>query len=142
MVHITTSWRGVAVLVAAALAILGVIAWSLSRPDENTPDLGTRTVQAGDVEVTMTALALNGSGAVFKIVLDTHTVELDLDLAASAQLTVNGAVADGAVWEGQGPGGHHREGTLRFATPVPAGATADLRVIGLPQDVTGTWSAP
>ncbi|MDX8034846.1 hypothetical protein SK803_31910 [Lentzea sp. BCCO 10_0856] len=142
MVHITTSWRGVAVIVVVALVVVGAIAWWLSRPEPSSADLGTRTVQAGDVEVTMTALALDGSGAVFKIVLDTHTVELDLDLAASAELTVNGAVADGAVWEGQGPGGHHREGTLRFATPVPAGTTVDLRVIGLPQDVTGTWSAP
>ena len=140
--HITTSWRGVAVVVAIALAVLGVVAWFLTRPDPAPADLGTRTVQAGEVEVKMTALTLNGSGATFKIEFDTHTVELGLDPAASARLTLNGTSAEGASWDGQGPGGHHREGTLRFTTPVPSGAAVELRITGLPQDVTGTWSTP
>jgi len=41
-----------------------------------------------------------------------------------------------------GPGGHHREGTLRFTTPVPAGANVELRLTGLPADVIGAWTAP
>jgi hypothetical protein len=142
MLHITRSWPGVAVIVAVALVVVGAIAWWLSRPEPSAADLGTRTVQAGDVEVTMSALALDRSGAAFRLEFDTHTVELALDPAASARLTVNGSQVDGASWDGQGPGGHHREGTLRFTTPVPAGAAVELRVTGLPQDAIGTWSAP
>ncbi|MDX8143230.1 hypothetical protein SK854_13970 [Lentzea sp. BCCO 10_0061] len=142
MSHISTSWRGVAVIAVAALVVVGAIAWWLSRPEPGPADLGTRTVQAGAVEVTMTALTLDRSGAAFELKFDTHTVELALDPAASARLTVNGRQVEGASWDGQGPGGHHREGTLRFTTPVPAGAAIELRVTGFPQDAIGTWSAP
>jgi predicted small integral membrane protein len=141
MVHITTSWRGAAVVVAIALVVLGVVAWSLTRSGSTPADLGTRTAQAGEVEVTMTALTLDRSGAVFKIMFDTHTVELGLD-PATAVMTVNGTQAAGAAWDGSGPGGHHREGTLRFTTPVPLGAAVELRITGLPQDAIGTWTAP
>ncbi|WP_340682759.1 hypothetical protein LCL61_29400 [Amycolatopsis coloradensis] len=143
MVHITTSWRGVAILGAIALVVVGVVAWSLTRSDEApAAGLGTRTVRAGEVEVTMTALTLDRSGAVFEIEFDTHTVDLGLDPAAAARLTVNGTSAGGAGWDGQGPGGHHREGTLRFSTPIPPAAAVELRITGLPQDATGTWIAP
>jgi hypothetical protein len=142
MVHITTSWRGVAVAVAIALIILAEVAYLLTRPAERPADLGTRTVQAGEVEVTMTALTLDGSGAAFKIAFDTHTVELSLDPASAARLTVNGTSADGAIWDGQGPGGHHREGTLRFPAPIPSGASVELSITGLPRDANAAWSAP
>jgi hypothetical protein len=99
-------------------------------------------VQVGAVEVTMTPLALDTSGAVFQVELDTHSVELGLDMACSAHLRIGDRVVDGASWDGQGPGGHHREGTLRFATPVRAGAEVELRIIGLPADATGSWTAP
>jgi hypothetical protein len=142
MVHITTSRRGVAVVVAIALAVLGVAAWLLTRPESSRADLGSRTVQSGEVEVTTTALTLDTSGATFRIELDTHTVELDLDVAATARLTVNGTSVAGARWDGQGPGGHHREGTLTFTTPIPSGAGVELRITGLSQDAVGNWSAP
>ncbi|GAA3857434.1 hypothetical protein [Amycolatopsis tucumanensis] len=104
--------------------------------------LGTRTVQAGSVEVRMTALALDRSGATFRMQFDTHSGSLDLDPAATAQLRVNGQPVAGATWDGAGPGGHHREGTLRFPDPVPAGAGVELRLTGLSQDVTSSWTAP
>lgn len=141
MVHITTSRRGVAVVAAIALVVLGVVAWSATRSGSAPADLGTRTTRAGEVEVTMTALTLDHSGAVFRVEFDTHTVELGLD-PATAVMTVNGTQAGGAAWDGSGPGGHHREGTLRFTTPVPSGAAVELRITGLPQDAIGTWTAP
>ena len=90
----------------------------------------------------MTALVLDASGARFRVVLDTHTGVLDLDLAGAAELWVAGRLAGAGTWEGTGPGGHHREGTLRFTTPVPAGANVELRLTGLPADVIGAWTAP
>jgi hypothetical protein len=128
--------------VVAVVALVG-LAWWLSRADDTaTSVLPARTVQAGDVEVILTPVTLDASGAVFRVELDTHTTPLDLDMAASARLRVNDTTtSDTASWDGQRPGGHHREGTLRFTTPVPAAATVELRITGLPADVTVSWSA-
>src|SRR5215207_654427 len=108
----TTSRRTLAVVAVIALVALAAVAWWLSRPDDTTASGFTeRTVQAGAVDVTMTPITMDASGAVFRLTLDTHTVPLDLDMSAAAQLRVNDRVTDGAGWDGQGPGGHHREGT-------------------------------
>jgi hypothetical protein len=144
MKPIATSRQTLAVAVALATVALAAIAWWVMRPGntDDTAVLAARTVQAGAVEVTMTPLALDASGAAFQVKLDTHSVELDLDMASSAHLRIDGSTVDGASWDGQGPGGHHREGTLRFATPVPTGANVELRIAGLPTDATGSWTAP
>jgi len=136
--------RILAVIAAVVLLAIAGLAGVLWRSDDTAASSGlpTRTVQAGAVEVTLTPLTLDVSGAVFQIKLDTHTVPLDLDVAASARLRVNGITANGASWDGQGPGGHHREGTLRFTTPVPAAAAVELRITGLPADAIASWSAP
>ena len=146
----TTSHRWIlAVAAAVALVALAGTAYVLLRPAATTapdtttaPGLPERAVQVGAVEVTLTPLTLDTSGAVFRVTLDTHSVPLDLDMATSARLRVNDTTTDEAGWDGAGPGGHHREGTLRFATPVPTGATVELRITGLPVDATATWTAP
>jgi hypothetical protein len=136
------------VLVAAGTALLLLLAvavwiW-LSRDSGTQPEsLGTRTVSAGAVDVTMTARSLDADGARFQVAFDTHTIDLDTDLPDAAELRVNGQPSgDPGVWDGDRPGGHHREGTLTFETDVPTGATVELRITGLPQDAVGTWSAP
>lgn len=51
----------------------------------------------------------------FRIVLDTHSGSLDNDLLAAVSLAGDkGTVYRPVAWEGAGPGGHHREGTLIF----------------------------
>ncbi len=139
-----TTLRRVVVLTAVGVLVAATVAWwALARGGDagDSDALGTRRVQAGAVEVSMTALALDRSGAQFRLALDTHRVPLEVDLASTSQLRIDGRPAGGATWTGPGPGGHHREGTLRFATSVPAGATVELRVTGLPQDAVGTWTA-
>lgn len=140
----TISRRGViTVVMAVALVALGCIGWKLSMPDDSASDgLPTRTVRAGEVEAVLTPVTLDASEAVFRVVLDTHSVPLDMDMAASARLRVNDTTIVGASWDGKGPGGHHREGTLRFTTPVPAGAKVELRITGLPADANASWTAP
>lgn len=119
----TTSRRIIALVAVSALAVIGAIGWWLSRPDDTTvAGLPTRTVQAGPVEVIMTPLAL--------------------DMASAARLRVNDNTIDGARWDGQGPGGHHREGALRFSPPIPPGASVELHITGLPVDARGSWTAP
>lgn len=131
-------------------AVVGVLilaggAWFLrSRSVAAAPvgGLGTRTVEAGAVTVEMTALSLDLSGARFKVVLDTHSGALDLDIAGASQLLVDGAVAKRGWWSGSVPGGHHREGELSYSIAVPPGADVQLRISGLAADVVGTWTAP
>lgn len=145
MPHVLTRRRTVVLLVVAAAIVSALVWWFTGRTSSQAgpSDLETRTVQAGQVEVTMTPLILDRSGALFRLKLDTHTVPLDLDLAAASQLVVNGAPGEAGTWTGQGSGGHHREGTVRFTTPIPTGgATVQLRISGLPHDATGTWTAP
>lgn len=140
-----TTSRGWILTVVAAIALVALagIAYTLLRPDTTatTSSPPARTVQAGAVEVTLTPLTLDTSGAVFRVTLDTHSVPLDLDMAASARLRINDTTANAASWDGSAPGGHHREGTLRFTTPVPTGATVELRITGLPVDAVASWTA-
>lgn len=143
MAHMLAARWVLVAVVTLALVAAGVLAWSRTGSDGPTqPVLATRTVQVGEVEVAMTPLTLDRSGAVFQVELDTHTIELDLDPAASARLSVDGRTVGGASWDGPGPGGHHRAGTLRFPAPVPAGASVELRITGLPGDAAASWTAP
>ncbi|TMS00328.1 hypothetical protein [Nonomuraea basaltis] len=133
-----------AVVVAAILSLLlvaAVIWWLAARPS-GAPPARTSTIQAGAVEVSVTPLVLDRSGARFKITLDTHTVPLDLDLPRAAILRIDARAMSQAIWNETAGGSHHREGTLAFADPVPPGAAVELRITGLPKDVTSVWTAP
>ncbi len=139
------------VLVAVAVLVVaagGVAVW-LARPsgDGTQPaakpsaGLATRTVQAGGVQVAIQPLQLDQRGAAFQVTLTTHSGRLDVDVAGQARLQVDGIAWGGASWSGSPPGGHHRQGTLRFAPGSQSGAarTASLRIGGLPAPVEATW---
>ena len=96
-------------------------------------------VVAGAVTVELALRQLDEIGAVFEVVFDTHSVELDQDLAREAHLTVGDTPWPFAEWTGDGASGHHREGVLRFAAGGPAIGTVTLTIDGLPEPVTATW---
>lgn len=102
--------------------------------------LASKTVEAGAVTVKIEPLRIDGTGAEFKLTFDTHSVELDFDVARNASLTVAGTSWGGPVWSGDGPSGHHREGRVRFDAAGPATGSAVLALAGLPAPVTATWS--
>lgn len=65
----------------------------------------------------------------FSIALDTHSGDLSDDLTKTA------ALVDGSgkrympvAWEGAGPGGHHREGVLRFKPIAPRPAVIEMHI--------------
>lgn len=65
----------------------------------------------------------------FKIVLDTHSADLSDDLVKSAILVdTSGNRHAPAAWEGAGPGGHHREGVLRFKPISPRPRSVELQI--------------
>jgi len=138
--------RLIPIAVAIAVLITGAIAVAATRDggagdDAPTSRFATRTADAGEVTVEATLRRLDDTGAVAAIVFDTHTVELDLDVAAGATLTVGGVAWPTEAWDGDGPGGHHREGELRFTPTGPADGDAVLTIGGLDEEVTFRWAS-
>jgi hypothetical protein len=81
------------------------------------------------VAVTPQDLSADAKTWDFKIVLDTHSQDLSDDLVKSALLLDNsGGKYRPVKWDGPGPGGHHREGVLRFTPVTPPPATIELRI--------------
>lgn len=90
-----------------------------AQPDISTNDL-TRTDNQGAVEVTVTPLNLEDPRETlnFDIVLDTHSVDLSMDLATLATLKSDtGMNTQATLWDAP-RGGHHVEGTLSFPASV------------------------
>lgn len=76
----------------------------------------TRTDQQGSVTVEVKPLNLDNPSAQleFEVVMDTHSVDLSMDLASLATLTTDTGIAvQATVWDAP-RGGHHVEGKLTF----------------------------
>lgn len=81
------------------------------------------------VAVTPQSLAAGAKSWDFKVVLDTHSAELKDDLAKSAVLVVDGGGSyTPTAWQGDPPGGHHREGTLKFNAISPQPKAIELQI--------------
>ena len=92
---------------------------------------GKRTSDAGSVTVDLT---WDGSkaGPVFKVVLDTHSVDLDgFDLAKLAVLRTDGGIEVAPIAWDAAKGGHHREGKLSFPATVDGRPLLDEAVRGI-----------
>ena len=100
-------------LAGLLLVVPLLIAAAPARPAE----LAARSSSAAGVTVKVTPKEVSPQSAVwtFAVVLDTHTKELNDDLAKSASLVdARGGRHAPLAWEGAPAGGHHREGVLRF----------------------------
>ena len=117
----------------------GSTAATSGRPSSSSSGLTTRSVAVGAVGVTVTPTELDSRGATFTVGFNTHTVDLNMDITRAATLTVGGVNWPGPTWSGPGPGGHHREGTLRFPAASRPSGTAVLTITGLPAPVRLTW---
>ena len=88
----------------------------------------TRVDEQGAVIVSVTPLNLSSPGATldFEVTLETHSVDLSMNLAELASLTAdNGLTVLSSGWDGP-QGGHHVAGTLSF----PAEANGELLLTG------------
>ena len=128
-----------AIVAGAAVVTLVATRGGDSADDTASSPFETRTQEAGEVTVEATLREVDETGAAAAIVFDTHAVELDLDVAGGAVLTVSGTAWPTEAWDGEGPGGHHREGELRFTAGGPPEGEAVLTIAGLSEPVTFRW---
>ena len=98
------------------------------------------TASGVTVTVTPVLLASDSSTWDFRVVLDTHSQELNDDLSRTAVLvSSDGKRYTPLAWEGAAPGGHHREGVLKFAVP-PATDSVELQIQRPGESTTRTFS--
>src|SRR3989338_7168720 len=77
--------------------------------------LATKTDSRGEVDFESTPKNIQKDVFEFEIVMDTHSVALDQDMAAVSKLIDDkSSEYKPTSWKGDGPGGHHRSGILRF----------------------------
>ena len=132
--------RSLTVLAGILLAGLLVGCGGQASSVNSAPGLAPRTVTAGSVEVTITPVRVDDSGAAFQIKFDTHSGDLGLDVPAVSRLVVDGNEWGGASWVGDPPGGHHRQGELRFKAGGTAQGEVRLTLSGLPAAVEASWT--
>lgn len=81
-----------------------------------------------NVTVTVEPQALKiGQSPKFKLEFSTHSVDLSFNIAKQSYLLDDkGNRLGGSIWTGSPPGGHHRNGTLTFNTPLTETKYAEL----------------
>lgn len=144
--------KKIAIIVIAVLFIIltatlsGSLSINIGRKSTNTSananglvqntnsSLETKESNEGPVTVTVTALSLENASSTwdFKIVLNTHSEELSEDLVAVSELLDGrGKSYKPTNWEGAPPGGHHREGVLKFNPISPRPESIELKMINI-----------
>lgn len=124
-------------LFAGAIACAGLVLASV--PRDATAQAGPEATTARStsdrgvtIKVTPKSIGTPDSRWEFTVVLDTHSADLNDDLARSATLTTDeGRTFKPVSWEGAPPGGHHREGVLAFDVPAPRPGVIELRIARL-----------
>ncbi len=101
----------------------------------NGAKLPTKSNEGGSVTVDVTPTALEvGKPLAFDIAMNTHSVDLSDDLTKIATLRDDtGKEYKPTAWDGPDGGGHHRSGTLQFASLSPKPKYVELVIKGLAQ---------
>ena len=90
------------------------------------PGADARTSEAGGVTVEIAPLNLDDPQAAalnFAVTMNTHTVDLGVDLARMAILRAGGREINATEWQAPAGGGHHVTGTLVFPAVDAQGQT-------------------
>lgn len=114
-----------ALIIIGLIILAGAIAIFIAPEKSLMTKKTTRELQAGDVNgLTVTVapkeISQNAPIWVFAITLDTHSGDLSQDIIQAASLIgQNGDEHKSLIWEGDLPGGHHRQGILKFNALKP-----------------------
>ncbi|HEU5395476.1 MAG TPA: hypothetical protein VFV36_11845 [Candidatus Methylomirabilis sp.] len=130
---------------AGLVATLVLVGVGLARPGAaEGPGGAKQAVQGGGVTVEIAWLREVADAPAFRVVLDTHSVNLDeyrFEEIVRLRDGRGGEQAPAAV-EGAEGSGHHRQATVRFAWPDPKPSALELvvkSVAGVPERVF-RWS--
>lgn len=130
------------ILLALAASFLFLLIWTKGSASTPPPtSYETKESEASNVTVIVTPKDLSfGKPARFDVMFDTHSVNLDFDVAAIATLTDDQGNTFGTpIWSGDPPGGHHRKGTISFPQTLSPRATLFRLIVsdvaGVPQRV-------
>lgn len=107
---------GVLIVLQIGVTIPISLAAQSQSPEESPGSFESRLDEQGAIAVEVTPLTLDTSGEVltFEVRMNTHSVDLSMDLAALATLTTNtGVTVEATAWEAS-RGGHHVSGQLTF----------------------------
>ncbi|OGY97424.1 MAG: hypothetical protein A2128_00110 [Candidatus Liptonbacteria bacterium GWC1_60_9] len=101
--------------------------------ESSTPaiDLESQTNNEGAATISVAPRKSANDGWEVEITLDTHSVELNDDLTKVAVLIVDNESYYPITWNGDPPGGHHREGVLIFDTINPTPPSVELKIKGV-----------
>lgn len=115
-------------IITGSIAIEWLILRSPKTSNMNNAEKKFTEQQNGEGNVDITAQPfVEGDAISFKIILNTHLVDLGQDFVQIAVLTdENGKTYKPTGWEGSPVGGHHREGILKFQLPDPSLKTFTL----------------
>jgi hypothetical protein len=130
------------VAVTASMALLAACGGASPAGKVSDGPLAARKTTIGGLEVIVTPTRLDTTGAEFTVVFDTHTGAPEIDVAARSALVVDGSPWATPTWSGDGLGGHHRSGTLRFVAMGPARGVAQLTISGLDSPLQAIWNLP
>ncbi|KKQ45277.1 MAG: hypothetical protein US63_C0019G0008 [Candidatus Moranbacteria bacterium GW2011_GWC2_37_8] len=78
----------------------------------------------------------------FEVILDSHALEIMNDMSKDSVLVDDkGNVYRSITWEGDAPGGHHREGILVFDSiaPKPNSITLQIKNVGDVENRDFSW---
>jgi len=117
---------------------------ALENPPAATSSFEVKTNDEGEVKIAVQPenIVENSVEWDFRIVLDTHSVELTDDLTRMSTLIGDsGAKYTPLSWEGDPPGGHHRGGVLKFKAviPPPSSITFVIQNVGGVKERKFTW---
>lgn len=126
------------ILLAVSIIGLIIIGFSVfkSKNKEVSPVIKTQAQNkfisqendGGNVKIIITPKTLTvGEKPSFDVVFETHSVDLNFDVAQISSLVDdNGNIYSNPNWNGSGPGGHHRSGTLSFDSILTQTAYVEL----------------
>lgn len=117
---------------------------SLAMPAD-VNNLETKESNEGPVAVSVTPKGLDASSPTwnFEVSLNTHSGSIDDDLVAVSELIDDqGRSYKPISWEGSAPGGHHRNGVLKFnpISPKPKSIELKIKNIGGVSERSFKWT--
>ena len=132
-------FRYLSLILAAVFVALPLAASAQTKP------LPSKENDEGQVTVTVTPLTLSKGADTwrFEVQLNTHVAPITQDLTAVAVLSDGqGHDESPLAWQGDPPGGHHRQGILSFKAinPSPESVTLTIRQVGSVPERTFTWA--